>query len=214
MRKVVKILLKIYNFFMKKRFFLIEVALSFLLIFACFSCKTIPSAPYQECSRKIDDAGIKNEKQLVAFFASKRGYLEKSEYEKVCRLANYYIMECKFEKINSDVAFVQMCLETGFLTFGNLVTQDMNNFCGLGAINSDNPGLKFETEQLGVRAHVQHLHAYGTTRELKGVCIDPRYKYVLPRGKAPTVFELSGTWAADKEYGPKLNSLLETLSSF
>ena len=33
---------------------------------------------------------------------------------------------------NSDVAFAQMCLETGFLRFGGLVTMDMNNFCGLG----------------------------------------------------------------------------------
>jgi len=51
-----------------------------------------------------------------------------------------------------SVAFVQMCLETGFLRFGNLVTEEMNNFCGLGAIDEDNRGLWFGTEQLGVRA--------------------------------------------------------------
>jgi hypothetical protein len=90
----------------------------------------------------------------------------------------------------------------------------MNNFCGLGAIDKNNPGNKFETELLGVRAHVQHLHAYGTTRELKQTLVDSRYKYVNPRGKAPTIQELAGTWAADKAYGSKLESLLQKLSVF
>ena len=70
------------------------------------------------------------------------------------------------------------------------------------------------TEEEDVIAHIQHLHAYGTTRNLKGTLIDSRYKYVLPRGKAPTIYELSGTWASDKQYGNKLASLLETLAEF
>lgn len=130
------------------------------------------------------------------------------------RLAEYYIAECNIEGINSDVAFIQMCLETGFLRFGGLVTEEMNNFCGLGSIDKNNPGNTFETELLGVRAHIQHLHAYGTTRELKQPLIDTRYKYVNPRGKAPTIQELAGTWAADKDYGTKLESLLNQLSVF
>ncbi|MDD7417213.1 MAG: glucosaminidase domain-containing protein [Treponemataceae bacterium] len=185
----------------------------FVLVFLCFvnSCSTMRSVHYGNCSRTIDAKGIKNADQLVCFFLA---HNPDADVEKVSRLASFYKMECKYEGINSDVAFVQMCLETGFLRFGNLVSVDMNNFCGLGAINSENPGLRFETEQLGVKAHVQHLHAYGTDRELKGECVDPRYKYVKPRKKAPTVFELSGTWAADKEYGSKLDYLLEDLGAF
>ena len=187
--------------------------LAFFLIFSCVftSCVSTHVPEKQECSRVIDDAGIKTEEQLVAFFLS---HSPDSDAEKVSRLASYYIMECKFEGINSDAAFVQMCLETGFLHYGNLVTPEMNNFCGLGAIDENQRGLSFETEQLGVKAHVQHLHAYGTSRELNGECIDPRYKYVRPRGKAPTIFELSGTWAADKEYGAKLDRYLAELSEF
>ena len=48
----------------------------------------------------------------MAFFISKN---PDAKYEKVMRLAEYYISECNIEGINSDVAFIQMCLETGFL---------------------------------------------------------------------------------------------------
>ena len=134
--------------------------------------------------------------------------------EYVKKLATYYVHEGAYEGINSDVAFVQMCLETGFLRYGGLVTADMNNFCGLGSIDSTNRGERFATPQLGVRAHIQHLHAYGTTVPLKGKLIDNRYKYVQPRGKAPDIFGLSGTWASDKQYGDKLYGLLVKLNNF
>ena len=163
----------------------------------------------QACSILLDDEGIKSENQLVEFFVSKN---PSCDIKKVKRLASYYVEQGKFEGINSDVAWVQMCLETGFLKFGLLVKPEMNNFCGLGAIDKNNPGLAFATEKEGVIAHIQHLHAYGTTRKLNGKLIDSRYKYVNPRGKAPTVYELSGTWASDKQYGQKLANLLTLLS--
>ena len=50
--------------------------------------------------------------------------------------------------------------------------------------------------------------------KLVNECIDNRYKYVKPRGKAPNVFGLAGTWASDKQYGEKLRKLLFSLSSF
>jgi hypothetical protein len=197
---------------MCKRFCLIFSCLFLFLVFSCISFpqkqnEIIQSYP----SIYIDAKGIKTSQQLFNFFISKN---PNANYEKVMRLAEYYVSERKIEGINSDVAFVQMCLETGFLRFGGLVTESMNNFCGLGSIDKNNPGNKFETELLGVRAHVQHLHAYGTTRQLKQKLVDPRYKYVNPRGEAPTIQELAGTWAADKEYGAKLQYLLLQLSVF
>lgn len=188
---------------------------SCLFLFLVFSCITFPHPQIKPTtlypSIYIDAEGIKTPQQLFSFFITKNS---NANYEKVMRLAEYYVSECKIEGINSDIAFVQMCLETGFLRFGGLVTENMNNFCGLGSIDKNNPGNKFETELLGVRAHVQHLHAYGTTRQLKQQLVDPRYKYVNPRGKAPTIQELAGTWAADKSYGTKLQSLLQQLSAF
>jgi hypothetical protein len=107
-----------------------------------------------------------------------------------------------------------MCLETGFLRFGGLVTPDMYNYCGLGAIDAAHPGERFPTEQIGVRAHIQHLHAYGTTGTLQQALVDNRYRYVNPRGKAPTIYSLTGTWAVDKAYGEKLDKLLSLLATY
>lgn len=164
-----------------------------------------------EPSPVIDAPGIKSPYQLYQFFMANK---PDADGLKVARLASYYVEEGLAEGINSDVAFVQMCLETGWLTFGNLVTVEMNNFCGLGAIDAEHRGNSFETERMGVRAHIQHLHAYGTTRALNRTCIDERYKWVNPRGKAPTVEGLSGTWAADRSYGTKLQGLLDQLAEF
>lgn len=185
----------------------VEILLAALLL---FSCRTVPE--YQGISRAIEGYGVKSSDQLVRFFMDNNTSADSAQVE---RLAAYYIQEGDAEGINSDAAFVQMCLETGFLRFGNLVTPDMHNYCGLGAIDASHPGERFETEQLGVRAHIQHLHAYGTVgKSLVNPLIDKRYKWVNPRGKAPTVFELSGTWAADKQYGVKLDALLTKLESY
>ena len=197
---------------MKLRFFSgLSIFLMVCSVFIFTGCQTKIPMQKQDCSILIDDVGIKSEKQLVEFFVSKN---PSCDLKKVQRLASYYVEQGKFEGINSDVAWVQMCLETGFLKFGLLVKPEMNNFCGLGAIDKNNPGLAFATEKDGVIAHIQHLHAYGTTRKLNGKLIDSRYKYVNPRGKAPSVYELSGTWASDKQYGQKLANLLTLLSEF
>ena len=197
---------------MKIRFFCsLSIFLMVCSVFIFTGCQTKVPLQKQDCSILIDDVGIKSEKQLVEFFVSKN---PSCDLKKVQRLASYYVEQGKFEGINSDVAWVQMCLETGFLKFGLLVKPEMNNFCGLGAIDKNNPGLAFATEKDGVIAHIQHLHAYGTTRKLNGKLIDSRYKYVNPRGKAPSVYELSGTWASDKQYGEKLANLLTLLSEF
>jgi hypothetical protein len=181
-----------------------------------FSCATRrPSVIPQSTqgvppSRLIADAGIKSENQLAAFFFAHNP--SENPY-RVRRIAAYYIEEARKEGINSDIAFVQMCLETGFLKFGGLVTSDMNNYCGLGSIDAAHPGERFPTEQLGIRAHIQHLHAYALDTPLKGELVDPRYKYVQ-RGRSPDIFGLAGTWAADKAYGQKLDALLERLGKY
>lgn len=162
-------------------------------------------------SDKIIAKGRKSAKQLYNFFISKN---PDGDIERAKRLAEIYIEECAIEGVNSDLAFVQMCHETGFLKFGNLVTPDMNNFCGLGSLSKSNPGVRFETERMGVRAHVQHLQAYGSKDKLKQTLIDPRYKYVKPRGKSPTLAGLTGTWAVDPNYDKKIYSFMKELAHF
>ena len=162
-------------------------------------------------SDKIMAKGRKSAKQLYNYFASKN---PKGDLQRAWILAQLYIEECAYEGVNSDLAFVQMCHETGFLRFGNLVTPDMNNFCGLGSVSKANPGHRFATDREGVRAHVQHLQAYGSTKSLNGTLIDPRYKYVKPRGKAKTLAGLTGTWAADPNYDRKIYSFMKELAHF
>jgi hypothetical protein len=128
-------------------------------------------------------------------------------------LISLYLEESAIEGINHDIAFAQMCLETGFLRFGSLVTPEMNNFCGLGAISIDHPGESFPTPQIGVRAHIQHLKAYASNDGLSQELVDPRYRWVR-YGSAPTVDDLTGTWATDREYGTKIRGILERLYLF
>ena len=137
------------------------------------------------------------------------------KYGDIVKFAQIYIDEARMENINSDVAFAQMCLETGYLSFGNLVTIDMNNFCGLGAMDAEHPGEKFQTPSLGVRAHIQHLQAYATTADvtLNNALIDPRYNWVHKTKYIQNIFELSESWAMDKEYGNKINAILSRMES-
>lgn len=187
------------------------------LFFSCVSPSFVPpiysvsEIEEKGLSRLICSKGILTAEQLQFFFIKEN---PRADGEKVLRLAKYYVKEARDEGVNSDIAFVQMCLETGFLRFGGLVTEDMNNFCGLGAISQAEPGLRFPSEELGVRAHIQHLHAYGCTSELVKENIDPRYKWVLPRGKASSIYGLAGTWASDPAYGEKLDTLLLRLENF
>jgi hypothetical protein len=130
--------------------------------------------------------------------------------EFVERLARLYVEEAALEGIDHDVAFAQMCLETGFLRYGGLVTYDMNNFCGLGAIGPEKTGERFSTPQIGVRAQIQHLKGYATSDPLNQDLVDPRYKYVN-RGSAPTIEKLSGSWAADRGYAEKIVDILRRI---
>ena len=193
------------------------LSVGLLTLFTCllFSCGTIEDTKQSfsgVCSRNIAALGIKDTYELEQFFLS---HNPKADKAKVRRLAGYYVTEGRFEGINSDVAFVQMCLETGYLQFGGLVKPYFNNYCGLGAMNKQNPGEKFPSEAIGVRAHIQHLHAFATKdKKLRNKLVDPRYKYVQPRGKAPTVWKLAGTWAMDKNYGNKLDALLKELEKY
>lgn len=192
------------------RFFIFSLT-SFFLLFGFFSC--VSPRVTQNCSRELLGEGIKDKNQLSEFFLSHNPDYDKS---KITKMAELYISESKTENINSDVAFVQMCLETGFLKFGNLVTPEMNNFCGLGAISPEQPGEVFPDVQTGIRAHVQHLQAYATSADvsLNNALVDPRYNWVHKTKNAKTIFDLAGNWAADKEYGNKLENLLSELEEF
>jgi hypothetical protein len=149
---------------------------------------------------------IESEKLAIFLLAKNPEIEEEFAYD----FAKLYVEEAAAEGVNHDIAFSQMCLETGFLSFGGLVTPDMNNFCGLGSIGPGQEGESFPTPRIGVRAQIQHLKAYATEEPLKNDLVDPRYRWVR-YGSAPTIYGLAGSWAADKDYGKKIKSILDTL---
>lgn len=206
---------------MKKIFFpVVVLELTIVLAFALFtfnSCATTRAGtegrqPLQ-LSRRILDQGQLTAEQLAAYFLSRN---TEADREHIIHLAQYYIDEAAAEGINSDVAFAQMCLETGFLRFGGLVQPEFHNYCGLGAMDADHPGEVFPDEQTGIRAHIQHLQAYATTEEvtLHKELVDPRYNWVHKTKFIETIYQLAGTWATDPQYGQKLEANLVNMENF
>lgn len=207
---------------MKKLFApVIILELVIVLAFALFSfnsCSTLPKNKKQpkeprQLSRRLMDQGQLTAEELAAYFLSRNS---EEDPEHILQFAQYYIDEASLEGINSDVAFAQMCLETGFLRFGGLVQPEFHNYCGLGAMDAEHPGEVFETEELGVRAHIQHLQAYATKEEtqLNGELIDPRYNWVHKTKYVEDIYGLAGTWATDPLYGQKLETVLNNMGYY
>ncbi|MBP5568452.1 MAG: glucosaminidase domain-containing protein [Treponema sp.] len=191
-----------------------------ILVFCalCFSCVSLSSLFTKQrytvkISRDIMAPGFFTSYELADFFLKQN---PDANEEEVQELAFYYVYEGLQEGVNYTVAFAQMCLETGFLKFGNLVTPDMHNYCGLGSIDKDNPGASFETMQMGVRAHIQHLQAYATKEDqkLNNPVIDPRYDWPHKSKYITNIQGLAGNWATDPEYSNKLESLIKKIEDF
>ena len=99
--------------------------------------------------------------------------------------------------IDPTMAISQSILETGWFKYvGSAVKPEHHNYCGLGVTSTGITGGIFNTIEDGVTAQLQHLFAYGCTKELPSgeTIIDPRFKYVT-RGIAPYWQNLAGRWA-------------------
>jgi hypothetical protein len=172
--------------------------------------ETVPEKPRPAPPEYIIGKGRINAAGLAGFLLAANPGADEGF---VLMLAGYYVEEAAAEGVNHDIAFSQMCLETGFLRYGGLVKPEMNNFCGLGAIGPEQPGETFPDPATGVRAHIQHLKGYATEEALNGELADPRY-FWIKYGSSPTITGLAGTWAADKQYAVKINNILERLYDF
>ncbi len=164
---------------------------------------------FQICPGQIDKIpghGNASEVQLMMFLKTNH----ESGLVQFPEIARLYREEGAIEGINFDIAFAQMCLETNFLRFGGIVKPSQNNFAGLGAVGGGEEGASFPSARIGVRAHIQHLKAYGNTEPLVQDVVDPRFNFVT-RGIAPLVGMLSGRWSADEDYGNKILAILRRL---
>ena len=127
-------------------------------------------------------------------------------------IAQLYIEEANKEGVSHDIAFSQMCLETGHLQFGNQVNSKQNNFCGLGAVDGGGQGASFDDARQGVKACIQHLKAYGSEAPInEPPIVDPRFDLVS-RGVASTVHDLVNRWASDPKYGEKIMTILKRIN--
>ena len=157
---------------------------------------------------KIMGSGKASEAQLNRFL---RANNQGNFVSKFPDLPKLYIEEATNEGVNHDLAFCQMCLETNFLRFGGDVDPSQNNFAGIGAVGGGTKGAYFPNPRTGVKAQIQHLKAYASTDPIaKPPIVDPRFELVT-RGVAPTVYDLSGRWATDPDYGTKIISILKRL---
>lgn len=127
--------------------------------------------------------------------------------------AKLYLEEGEAEGVRGDGAWIQSCKETGNFKFtgGTAVIFDQNNFCGLGVTRKGLKGNSFSTPRLGIRAQIQHLKGYATSAPLNQQCIDPRYKYINPKGKAPRFEDLAGKWAVPGYDTKKASSLEDAM---
>ena len=162
--------------------------------------------------------------QMVAYFeASKKAYPEdvmrKGGAATIRDFCQIYYEESVAEGIKAEVAFVQAMKETGWLQFTGVVKAEQYNFAGMGATGNGVSGESFKDVREGVRAQIQHLKAYGSTKSLNQTCVDNRFKYV-ERGSAIYVEWLSipnnpkkKGWAAANGYGVDIVKMIQKMKS-
>jgi len=135
------------------------------------------------------------------------------DIKKFCKIV---LNESNKEGVRAEVIFAQVCLETGFLSFGGQVKPEQCNFSGIGATDDGAAGATFPNVKTGIRAQVQHLKGYASKESLNQKCVDPRFKYLTSRrGTTPYVQQLgNGNWATDPMYASKLMTLIKKMKSY
>ncbi|MGL5647812.1 MAG: SH3 domain-containing protein [Clostridium sp.] len=118
--------------------------------------------------------------------------------------------------VNPVIAYAQSAVETGYGKFGGVLNESYRNPCGLktkdGGSNTDpNAHQRFDSWDDGVSAHLDHLALYaGAAGYPRKDTKDPRH-FSSIFGKAKTIEALSGTWATDTKYGPKITKLVNEI---
>ena len=137
---------------------------------------------------------LASQQQCVDYLLSVNPYPAISVSPK--ELVSYYYEEGEREGIRPDVAFAQALKETGFFRYGGTVTPDQTTYCG-------------------VRAHIQHLLAYASTRQPAFPVVDPRYslvRSVYGTGTLGNWQDLNGRWAVPGDsYGQSILSMFRAI---
>lgn len=184
----------------------------------------IPAIPSRNSSSKVE-AGrydsnptilgtpVATEEQCVKYLLSVNPHPKING--KPQELVRSYYREGVVNGVRPDIAFAQALHETGFFRYGGSVKPSQNNFCGLGSVSASAGGAKFDDLQTGVKAHIQHIMAYSTTRQPFGEIVDPRYNVVMKTshfGTARYWTDLNGKWAVPGHgYGEKILAIYNNI---
>jgi len=153
---------------------------------------------------RIMARGATTTEQLMAFLR----LVNPDAASRFSDLPRLYREEAAIENVNYDIAFAQMLVETNALNANQVLAQ--NNFGGIGSATGGTVGASFPNAQVGVRAHIQHLKAYGSVEPLVLRVVDPRFNFVR-RGVAPLVSMLTGRWNSTPNYGERIMAMVRRL---
>ena len=136
-------------------------------------------------------------------------YTDKNE---VSELAHLYVKWGRLFNIQSDFAWAQMCIETGFLNRRNIKTKQ-NNFGGL--TTKDQEGrrkfVSLDSTELGVIAHFAHLAWYASIEHVNEFCsqeYDPNHNEINGNVHLNAGYRLNcldGKWNQSMEYSKKIS---------
>ena len=176
------------------------------------SLKTPPEKPEQEDKTPIFGKAQVPPEQIVAYI------LQRNPQPKlnctVAELVGYYYEEASREGIRPDLAISQAILETDCFRYGGDVVPEQNNYAGIGTTGGGVKGAFFDSPQIGVRAQIQHLLAYASSRTPTLAIVDPRYDILKAHpdkfGRCSNWEDLNGRWAVPgKNYA---QNIFRTLS--
>lgn len=159
----------------------------------------------------------------MAEYALSKNPEPKLPYCTIHELAEMYADEACTEGVRHDFLWAQACKETGFFRYGGIVTPNMNNYAGIGALdnNAEGNAARFGLPRLGVRAQVQHAKAYACAEPLTLSVVDPRF-HLVQRSSAKYVEHLGQKenplgkgWATAENYGVSIvNDFMNPLAAF
>ena len=137
-------------------------------------------------------------------------------------LTGFFVWEGNVENVRGDIAFAQSIVETGWFRYGGQVQCGQNNYAGIGATDGGSQGASFPDADTGVRAQIQHLRAYAdssatscTAPPLHNPCVDPRFDFVSPKGKAPTWDDMgNGNWATSPSYSASVLNVYNQMRAY
>ena len=138
---------------------------------------------------------------LRPFVARGSGQIDRAR-----RLADLYIKWGQAFNIRADIAWAQMCHETGCLEFTGVAKPEWNNFAGVG-ITGSGAVVTFASEELGVIAHYAHLAWYVYPNDINAYCnknYDPRHIGSHRFNGDSSLNCLSSRWATAADYINKI----------